>query len=70
MATLPLIINNCIPGWSIAGYELVPSDSTNVVYFEIMDKDSVRHIYRELNFDGFDYCLEHWQYEEVQKIER
>lgn len=67
-AVVPLLINNCGPGWSIAGYELSPGDSTTVVYFEILDKDSVKHIYRELNFDGFDYCLEHWQYEEVKKV--
>lgn len=68
IATIPLFINNCGPGWSIAGYELEPSDSTHYGIIELLDSDSIKHTYKELNFDGFDYCLEHWQYEEVKKV--
>lgn len=67
-AIVPLFINNCGPGWSIAGYEFAPSDSTQSGVIELFDSDSIKHIYKELNFDGFDYCLIHWQYEEVKKV--
>ena len=49
------------------GYDIVPGEPAN--FITIIDADSVQHTYRELNFDGFDYCLEHWEYETVQKIE-
>jgi len=62
-----LMLSACYQGWSIMGYEIVPTDVSD--FITIVDADSVTHIYRELNFDGQDYCLEHWDFETVHKLE-
>lgn len=69
LGVLPLFLVDCGPGWSVAGYKLTPDDSTSAGLHEILDADSIKHIYREkLNYDGFDYCLIHWTYEDVKKV--
>ncbi len=63
-----LMLSACAgKGWSIMGYDIVPTEPGT--FITIIDADSIQHIYKELNFDGFDYCLEHWEYETVHKIE-
>lgn len=66
---LNLINVSCSGGWSVGGYELTPTDTTNnTVFMEIMDTDSVIHYY----YDGIyetNWCWLHQQYEDVKKVD-
>ena len=70
MKTLTLLMiflwcTNCSQGWSISGIELTPSDTTtNTVFLEIVDVDSVEHWYHG-NISDYNWCYKHEQYEEV-----
>ncbi len=60
-----LLCTNCSQGWSISGIELTPSDTTtNTVFLEIVDVDSVEHWYHG-NISDYNWCYKHEQYEEV-----
>lgn len=56
----------CSRGWSIAGYELSPSDTTHIE-INIVDQDSTWHTFRQpvvLNYDN--WCYRHNIYEVVE----
>jgi hypothetical protein len=56
---------NCSQGWSISGIQLTPSDTTtNTVFLEIVDADSVVHWYHG-SISDYNWCYKHEQYEEV-----
>jgi len=64
---LMFILTNCSPGWSIAGYEINPSDTTkNTVYIEIMAHDSTQHWYVDKIRHGDNWCFLHNQWEDVK----
>ena len=56
---------NCSQGWSISGIEITPNDTTtNTVFLEIVDVDSVEHWYHG-SISDYNWCYKHEQYEEV-----
>ena len=58
---------NCSPGWSVAGHELTPSDTTeNTVYIEIIAHDSTNHWYADKVRHGDNWCFLHDQWEDVR----
>jgi len=62
-------LQNCSPGWAVAGYELSPSDSTKTVFNEIISQpDSVTHWYHPKIHHGENWCYKHDQWENVKII--
>ncbi len=61
-----LLLTDCNQGWSVVGIEISPSDTTNTVFTEIVDVDSVVHWYHNVN-EYSNWCYRHEQYEEVKK---
>ena len=62
-----LMLISCSPGWSVAGYEISPSDTThNTVFIEIVSHDSTIHWYAGSLFHGENYCVLHNRWEEVR----
>ena len=59
---------SCSPGWSVAGWEISPSDSSEQ-FLTIMDQDSVRHNYHLMDRRSQRYCYTHLVYEYVRKAE-
>ena len=62
---------SCSSGWSIAGYELPPQDTTqtNTVFTEILSKpDSVTHWYHPKIHNGENWCYKHDKWENVKII--
>ena len=58
---------NCSSGWSVAGYELTPSDTTeNTAYIEIVAHDSTNHLYVDKVRHGDNWCFLHGQWEDVR----
>ena len=58
---------NCSQGWSISGIQLTPSDTTtNTVFLEIVDADSVVHWYHGNLRDDGNWCYKHDRMEEVE----
>jgi hypothetical protein len=65
LLTIFLWSTNCSQGWSISGIQLTPSDTTtNTVFLEIVDADSVVHWYHG-SISDYNWCYKHEQYEEV-----
>jgi hypothetical protein len=65
LLTIFLLLTNCSQGWSISGIQLTPSDTTtNTVFLEIVDADSVVHWYHG-SISDYNWCYKHEQYEEV-----
>lgn len=62
-------VNDCQLGWSIAGYSLEPTEN-NADIPVIVDVDSIEHMYKEINYDGYDFCLIHYEYEDIKKVEK
>lgn len=68
---LVLIFTNlsCSSGWSVAGYDISPSDTTNTVFTEILSQpDSVKHWYQPKVYSGSNWCFRHNQWEDVRII--
>mgnify|MGYP003659346529 FL=1 len=64
---LMFMLTNCNPGWSIAGYEISPSDTTrNTVYIEIIAHDSTEHWYADKVRHGDNWCFLHRGWENVR----
>ena len=66
-----LFLNNCSPGWSVAGYDLNPQDSTktNTVFTEIISQpDSLTHWYHPKIHHGDNWCYKHDTWENVKII--
>ena len=57
---------NCSGGWSVAGWQISPSDS-NTVFIEIMDTDSVLHYYYNGIYET-NWCWLHEQFEDVKRV--
>ena len=54
-------------GWAIAGYELNPSDSSNI-FVSLYDQDSTQHSYkRPVALGGDNWCYKHELWEMVRK---
>ena len=54
------MLTSCSSGWSVAGYELTPQDtSENTVFIEIVSSDSVSHWYSN-------WCYKHGIWEDVR----
>lgn len=64
---LSMSIMSCSQGWTVAGLEITPSDTTkNTVFIEIIDADSVEHWYHgRINSDD-NWCYRHEQYEYIE----
>ena len=58
----------CNSGWSVAGHDITPKDTSNTVFIEILDQDSVMHWYAKI-YNGENWCYNHSQYEMV-KVEK
>lgn len=56
---------SCSPGWSVAGWEITPGDSSEVT-LTIMDQDNVQHRYHTMDRREVRYCYEHLAYENVK----
>ena len=61
---------NCSNGWSVAGFELTPSDTTNTVFIEIMDTDSVMHYYHYKIYNTSNWCYLHQEFEDIYKLSK
>ena len=62
-----LIVSSCSSGWSVAGYELTPQDtSRNTVFIEIVSSDSVSHWYSDKINHGDNWCYRHSIWENVR----
>ena len=59
---------NCSGGWSVAGWQISPSDS-NTVFIEIMGTDSVVHYYYDRLYPTQNWCWLHNQFEDVKRVE-
>lgn len=59
---------SCSSGWSVAGWEITPSD-TNTVFIEITDTDLVKHYYYDKLYPRQNWCWLHSQFEDVKRIE-
>ena len=58
---------NCSSGWSVAGYEISPGDTTaNTVFIEIIAQDSTMHWYAGKLYHGDNYCMLHNKWEQVR----
>ena len=58
---------NCNQGWSVAGIELSPSDTTNnTVFIEVISHDSTVHWYTGNISDGNNWCFKHGEMEDVR----
>jgi hypothetical protein len=67
MVGLPsVLIASCTSGWSIAGYELTPSDTMNTVFIEIIDTDSTVHWYHGRVNETSNWCYMHDEWEDVR----
>ena len=61
------MLTSCSSGWSVAGYELTPQDtSENTVFIEIMSSDSVSHWYSDKIYHGDNWCYKHGIWEDVR----
>lgn len=64
---LSMSILSCSQGWTIAGLEITPSDTTkNTVFIEIIGADSVEHWYHGRLYSDGNWCYKHEQYEYVE----
>tara|TARA_R110002020_G_scaffold123523_1_gene280060 strand:+ start:1011 stop:1256 length:246 start_codon:yes stop_codon:yes gene_type:complete len=64
---ITLIVSSCSSGWSVAGYELTPQDtSRNTVFIEIVSSDSVSHWYSDKIYHGDNWCYRHGIWENVR----
>tara|TARA_R100000700_G_C3167735_1_gene142637 strand:+ start:489 stop:740 length:252 start_codon:yes stop_codon:yes gene_type:complete len=62
------IMANCSQGWSIAGVQLTPADTTiNTVFLEVLDTDSVMHYYHQRMYSTQNWCYIHGRFEDVVK---
>jgi len=62
-----IMLKSCSPGWSVAGYELSPSDTTsNTVFVEIISSDSISHWYSDRINHGDNWCYRHGEWELVR----
>jgi|TARA_R110000823_G_C15613453_1_gene466765 hypothetical protein len=61
------MLTSCSSGWSVAGYELTPQDtSENTVFIEIVSSDSVSHWYSDKIYHGDNWCYKHGIWEDVR----
>lgn len=59
---------NCSNGWSIAGVQLTPADTTNhTVFIEIVDTSNILHYYHKTLYATQNWCYLHQQFEDVTK---
>jgi len=69
LAVLFTLLTNssCTGGWSVAGWEITPSDSTHTLQ-QILDQDSTIHIYEHPFLVGEDnWCFKHDLWEQVER---
>ena len=64
---LSMSITSCSQGWTIAGVEVTPSDTTkNTVFIEIIDTDSTVHWFHARIYKDLNWCYAHNEWEEVE----
>jgi hypothetical protein len=62
-----ILIGSCNGGWAVAGWEITPSDSSNI-FVSLFDQDSTQHSYkRPIHLDGDNWCYKHELWEMVRK---
>ena len=60
-------IPSCSQGWIVSGIEVTPSDtSSNTVFIEILDKDSVVHWYHGTIYEDSNWCYRHDELEDIR----
>ena len=61
------MLGSCSNGWSIAGFELTPQDTTRKgILIELMDRDSILHCYHSAVTEKDNWCYYHLRYEDVK----
>jgi len=61
-----LVMSSCNTGWSVMGYELTPSDSSNA-FVNLIDQDSITHHFRKpVVLESDNWCYKHNIYEMVR----
>ena len=53
-------------GWIVANIPLDQETNTNKVFIEIVDSDSVIHLYHGIIYEESNYCYRHQNYEDVK----
>ena len=61
------LITDCT-GWTVLGYEF-DKEEEEFGFIEILDQDSIRHYYKDFRVDKDNWCIEHGQFEYVEKKE-
>lgn len=69
---LSFVLFACNGGWSVAGVDIFPSDSSYSNFITIIDQDSIKHSYVRTTayggiFTGDNWCYKHNQWEKVEK---
>ena len=57
----------CNSGWSVANFEITPSNSQDTLYIVIIDQDSTEHWYDKAIYTEENYCYKHHIWEDVRK---
>lgn len=66
LLTMLCFVQGC-SGWSVAGWELSPSDSSDSMIY-IIDQDSLKHSFRNpVIFEHDNWCYRHNLYEHISK---
>ena len=61
------MLTSCGQGWIVSGIEVTPSDtSSNTVFIEILDKDSVVHWYHGTIYEDSNWCYRHDELEDIR----